>query len=105
VAPTIGTITATPGSDQSAKRDNAELEWRQADIEDFAPTPARAHHAKADQVRMARDVAAMFEDMRAVADKHAELHADRARLQAELERAHGELEQARRPWWWRIIKS
>jgi predicted secreted Zn-dependent protease len=44
---------------------------------------------------MARDVATMFDELKALADRHAELHADRARLQAELERA-------RRPWWRRL---
>jgi hypothetical protein len=47
----------------------------------------------ADLVRMARDVANMFEDLRAMADRYA----DRARLRAELE-------QARRRWWHRWIK-
>ena len=47
---------------------------------------AEADHAKSDQVRMARDVATMFDELKALADRHAELHADRARLQAELER-------------------
>jgi hypothetical protein len=59
---------------------------------------AEVDHAKADQVRMARDVAAMFDELRAMADRHAELHADRARLQAELERERVELVKARRPW-------
>jgi uncharacterized coiled-coil DUF342 family protein len=36
---------------------------------------------------MARDVATMFDELKALADRHAELHADRARLEAELERA------------------
>ena len=36
---------------------------------------------------MAQDVAGMFDKLRALADRHAELHADRARLEAELERA------------------
>jgi hypothetical protein len=40
----------------------------------------------------------MFEELRALADQHAELHADRARLQAELE-------QARRPWWWQVAPA
>jgi chromosome segregation ATPase len=53
---------------------------------------AEADHAKSDQVRMARDVAVMFDELRTMADRHAELHADRARLTAELEQAH-------RPWW------
>jgi hypothetical protein len=44
-------------------------------------------HAAADQVRMARDVATMFDELKALADKHAALHADRAGLQAELEQA------------------
>ena len=75
---------------------NPNPEWRQTDIEDFAPTPARAHHAKSDQVRMARDVSVMFDELKALADKHAELHADRARLQAELK-------QAQRRWWHRLM--
>jgi hypothetical protein len=54
-------------------------------------------HAKADQVRIAQDVATMFEDLRAMADRYAELHADRGRLRAELE-------QARRRWWHRWLK-
>jgi predicted RNase H-like nuclease (RuvC/YqgF family) len=58
---------------------------------------AEADHAKSDQVRMARDVAVMFEDLRALADRYAELHADRGRLRAELE-------QARRRWWHRWLK-
>jgi hypothetical protein len=42
---------------------------------------------------MARDVATKFDDLRAMADRYAELYTDRGRLRAELE-------QARRPWWW-----
>ena len=53
--------------------------------------------ATADQVRMGQDVATMFEDLRAMADRYAELHADRALLQAELE-------QARRHWLHRWFK-
>jgi predicted secreted Zn-dependent protease len=47
---------------------------------------------------MARDVATMFDELRAMADRHAELHADRARLQAELEQARSELARA-----WRLL--
>ena len=47
---------------------------------------------------MAGDVATMFDDLRAVAGKHAELHADRGRLQTNVDRLATELEQARRPW-------
>jgi septal ring factor EnvC (AmiA/AmiB activator) len=36
---------------------------------------------------MARDIAVMFDELKAMADRHAELHADRARLEAELDRA------------------
>jgi hypothetical protein len=38
-------------------------------------------------------------ELKALADHHAELHADRARLQAGVDRLAGDLEQARRPWW------
>jgi hypothetical protein len=72
-------------------------EERDAACDEVQEARAEADHAKADQVRMVRDVATMFKDMRAVADKHAELHAARARLQAELE-------QARRPWWYRRLR-
>lgn len=58
---------------------------------------AEADQAKSDQVRLARDVATMFDELKTLADKHAELHANRARLQAELE-------QAQRRWWHRWLK-
>jgi regulator of replication initiation timing len=51
----------------------------------------KADHAKADQVRMARDVATMFDELRALADRQAELHADRTQLQAELESARARI--------------
>jgi hypothetical protein len=51
----------------------------------------RAAHAKADQVRMAGDVATMFDELKALADRQAELHAARARLQAGVERLTTEL--------------
>jgi hypothetical protein len=57
---------------------------------------ADADHAKADQVRMARDVTMMFDELKALADRHAELLTDRARLQTELEKA-------RQPWWRRFM--
>jgi 3-methyladenine DNA glycosylase/8-oxoguanine DNA glycosylase len=60
--------------------------------------PAEAGHAAADQVLMARDVATMFDELKAMADRHVELHADRAQLQAELERERTELERAWRRW-------
>jgi DNA repair exonuclease SbcCD ATPase subunit len=66
---------------------------------------AEADHAKADQVRMARDVATMFDELRALADRQAELHADRTRLQADVDRLATELVQARRPWWRRWLKQ
>ena len=64
---------------------------------------AEADHAKSDQVRMARDVSVMFDELKAMADRHAELHADRARLQVELERERVELEKARWRWWHRWL--
>ena len=53
---------------------------------------------------MARDVSTMFDELRVLTDRHAELHADRARLQAELEKERAELARARRPWWRRFSK-
>jgi hypothetical protein len=46
---------------------------------------------------MARDMTTMFDEMRILADKHAELHADQARLQTEQEKERAELE-----WAWRL---
>ena len=65
---------------------------------DLQEARAEADHAKADQVRMARDVATMFEDLQAMSDCQAELYADRVRLQVELERM-------RRLWWRRLISK
>jgi len=64
---------------------------------------AEADHAKGDQVRMARDIATMFDEMKALADKHVDLHVERTRLQADVDRLATELEQARRPWWRRLV--
>jgi hypothetical protein len=50
---------------------------------------------------MARDVVTMFDELKVLADKHAELHADQAQLQAELEQARAELVKTRRPWFHR----
>jgi septal ring factor EnvC (AmiA/AmiB activator) len=51
--------------------------------------------ATADQVRMGRGVATMFEDLRAMADRYADLHADRAQLEAELELARQDADRQR----------
>jgi DNA repair exonuclease SbcCD ATPase subunit len=91
--------------------DQARLIEQHAQLQDeLQEARAEADHAKSDQVRMARGVATMFDELRALADRHAELHADRARLQAqgeqttkELDRLRAELEQARRPWWRRLV--
>ena len=80
----------------SEERDAACDEAQEARIE--------ADHAQTDLVDMARDVANMFDDLRAVADRHAEMHVDRARLQAAVDRLAAELEQARRPWWQRLVR-
>jgi hypothetical protein len=55
--------------------------------------------AEADLVHVARDMATMFDELKAMA----ELHAAQTRLQAELERERAELIRARRPWWRRLI--
>jgi hypothetical protein len=52
---------------------------------------------------MARDVSVMFDELKALANRHVELHGDRARLQADVDRLAAELEQARRPWWRRLV--
>jgi hypothetical protein len=69
----------------------AEVERLQDELQE---AQAEADHAKADQVRMARDVATMFDELKALTDRHAELHADRARLQAGLERLQDERNRA-----------
>jgi hypothetical protein len=51
----------------------------------------KAGHAAADQVCMARDVAIMFDELRAIADRRP------GRLQADVARLTTELDQAR-PW-------
>jgi hypothetical protein len=63
----------------------------------------KVDYTKADQVRMARDVATMFDELKVLADRHAAPHADQARLQAELDQARAELARARRPWWRRLV--
>jgi regulator of replication initiation timing len=45
---------------------------------------ADADQAKADQARMAQEVTAMFQELRSLAERHAELHADRGRLEAQI---------------------
>jgi hypothetical protein len=52
---------------------------------------------------VAGDVATMFDELKAMADRHAELHADRPQLQAELEKARAELARARQPWLRRLL--
>ena len=52
---------------------------------------AEAGHAAADQVCMAPDVAIMFDELRAIADRRP------GRLQADVARLTTELEQAQRP--------
>lgn len=79
--------------DERSATHAAEVERLQDQLQE---AQAEADYAKADQVRMAGDVAKMFDELRALADRHAELQADRARLAAELE-------QARRPWWSRLL--
>ena len=56
---------------------------------------AEADHAKADQVRMAQDVADMFNEFRTLVKRHAELHDDRARMETVLERARQDADRQR----------
>jgi kinesin family protein 4/21/27 len=53
---------------------------------------AEANHTKADQIRMAQDVAGMFNELRALAERQAGMHTDHA---IELERVRDELDRAR----------
>ena len=64
----------------------------------FSVTAIRrsAGRCRPDQVRMTRAVAFIFDQVKDLINRHAEMHADRARLVAELE-------QARRPWWQRLM--
>jgi chromosome segregation ATPase len=89
------------------ERERAEMrliEERTRFQDELQEVRSEADHAKADQVRMARDVATMFDELKALADKHAALHTDQARLQAELDQARAELATARRPWWRRLLE-
>jgi hypothetical protein len=45
---------------------------------------------------MARDVATMFDELKTLAERQAELHADQARLQAELEQQQQQQQQQSR---------
>jgi DNA repair exonuclease SbcCD ATPase subunit len=56
--------------------------------DDLQEARAEADHAKSDQVRMAQDVAGMFDELRTLTEKHAD-HA------AELEQVRDELERSR----------
>jgi hypothetical protein len=62
---------------ERARSDQLECELQEAH--------ADADQAKAEQARMAQEVTAMFQELRSLADLHAELHADRGRLEAQIE--------------------
>jgi chromosome segregation ATPase len=86
------------------ERVEARLIEERAQLQDqLQEALAEANHAKSDQVRMARDVSMMFDELKALADKHAAVHADQVRLQVELDQARAELVKAQRPWWRRLI--
>ena len=63
---------------------------------------AEADHAKADQVRMAQDVAGMFDELRALADDTPSCTPTRRGLSG-TGPARAELARARRPWWRRLM--
>ena len=62
----------------------------------IALVPRSTGRCRPDQVRMTHAVAFIFDQVKDLINRHAEMHADRARLVAELE-------QARRPWWQRLM--
>jgi hypothetical protein len=75
------------------ERERAEMrliEERTRFQDELQEARSEADHAKADQVRMARDVAGMFDELRALAERQAALHTDHA---AELERVRDELDR------------
>jgi uncharacterized phage infection (PIP) family protein YhgE len=93
-------------TDHAAELERIEtrlIEERAQLQDELQETRAEADHAEADQVRMARDVSVMFDELRAMADRHAEQHADRTRLQADVDRLTAELERVHRPWWRRLL--
>jgi hypothetical protein len=106
LADMLGLLLDRVAADETARRD--ELERLRQDQErlaeerdrlrnDLQEARAEADHAKADQVRMAHDVAAMFDELRRLAEKHAAVLADQARQEeaATAVRALLEAERAR----------
>src|SRR4051795_1923332 len=84
-------------ADEAARRDEvARLRQDQERLaeerdrlrDELQEVRAEADHAKSDQVRMAQDVAGMFDELRALTDRHAD-HA------IELERVRDQLDRAR----------
>src|SRR3954471_3259314 len=64
--------------------DQARLIEERAQLQaELQEARAEADHAKADQGRMAQHAAGMFDELRALTERHAALHADRGRLEAE----------------------
>jgi uncharacterized protein (DUF3084 family) len=61
------------------------IEERDRLRDELQESRADADQAKAEQARMAQEVAAMFQELRTLADRHAELQADRGRLEARIE--------------------
>jgi len=55
--------------------------------EELQEARTKADHAKADQVRMAQDIAGMFNELRAITDRHADHTAELERVRDELERS------------------
>src|SRR3954453_18191163 len=74
---------------ERVEADQARLIEERAQLQDeLQEARAEANHAKADQVRMAQDVTSMFNELRALTDRHA-VHA------TELEQVRDELDRAR----------
>jgi chromosome segregation ATPase len=67
--------------------DQARLIEERAQLQDkLQEVQAEADHAKADQVRMAQDVAGMFDELRTLVERHADHAADLEQVRDELDR-------------------
>ena len=104
LADMLGLLLDRVTADEAARRDEvARLRQDQERLaeerdhlrDELQEARTEADHAKADQIRMAQDIAGMFDELRTLTEKHAELHADRARLEAELERARQDADRQR----------
>jgi hypothetical protein len=100
-SPVVGTVPITVSPDESStiraleahvqtlreqldRQHAGHVAERDRLFTSFQEARADADDAKAAQARMAQEVSAMFQELRSLANRHAELHADRARLEAQI---------------------